>query len=197
MNEKTVGDYTKLITSQHRNKERFIQMLEEVSSPMVGFFNFFATLNSKYDVDTANDPYLETLARWTGTPLIIPGAAIEEYFGFSDQENALTFGETDDPTVGGYFRESGQSGTGGLVPKGELLRRLIKAKILKNKSTGCLVETKEILTLVLDHDQFKVIDNENMTVTFKNLYPQFTKTHKILVQLFFPLPSGVQLIIEE
>lgn len=197
MNEKAVGDYTKLITSQHRNKEKFVQMLEEVSSPMVGFFNFLATLNSKYDVDTANDPYLETLARWTGTPLIIPGASIDEYFGFIDQENSLTFGETNDPSVGGFFRESGQSGVGGLTPKGEFLRRLIQAKILKNKSTGCIIETKEILKLVLNHDQFKVIDNENMTVTFKNLSQQFTTTHKILIQIFFPLPSGVQLIIED
>ncbi len=195
MGNKTADDYVNLITSQHRQKEKFIAMIKAVSQPMTDCFNFLSNLHSKYDVDNANDPYLETLAHWTGTPTIIPGAAQLEYFGFEDQENSLTFGETDDPDVGGYFRESGQSGTGGLIPKGEFLRRLIQAKILKNHSSGNINETREILRLVLNHDQFKVIDNNDMTVSFINLSPRFTDTEKILVRMFFPLPSGVELII--
>ncbi|KXZ65489.1 hypothetical protein AVENLUH5627_02779 [Acinetobacter venetianus] len=197
MDSKTVESYTALVTSQHRQKEKFISTLGAVSSPMIDCFNFLAELNSNFDVDKANDPYLETLARWTGTPLVIPGAAILEYFGFIDQENALTFGETNDPEIGGYFRESGQTGTGGLMPSGEFLRRLIQAKILKNKSTGCIYETNEILKLVMNHDKFKVFDNSDMTVTYKNLASVFTNTHKILIGMFFPLPSGVKLIIED
>lgn len=196
MNDKTIGDYASLITSQHKHKERFNLMIKAVSQPMIDCFNFLKNLNSKYDVENSNDPYLETLARWTGTPLIIAGAAQLEYFGFDDQENALTFGEIGDPSVGGYFRESGQSGTGGLVPTGEFLRRLIQAKILKNHSTGNIKETKQILSLVLDHDQFKVMDNNDMTVSFINLAPRITATDKILVRMFFPLPSGVELLIE-
>ncbi|MEX5443418.1 DUF2612 domain-containing protein [Acinetobacter schindleri] len=196
MNDKTTDYYVGLITSQHRQKEKFIAMVKAVSQPMTDCFNFLSNLHSKYDVDNANDPYLETLAHWTGTPLIIPGAAQLEYFGFEDQENSLTFGETDDPDVGGYFRESGQSGTGGLIPKGEFLRRLIQAKILKNHSTGNIDETREILRLVLNHDQFKVIDNNDMTVSFINLAPRMIDADKILVRMFFPLPSGVELIIE-
>lgn len=195
MNDKTTDDYVSLITSQHRQKEKFIAMVKAVSQSMTDCFNFLNNLHSKYDVENTSDPYLETLAHWTGTPTIIPGAAQLEYFGFEDQENSLTFGETDDPDVGGYFRESGQSGTGGLIPKGEFLRRLIQAKILKNHSSGNINETREILRLVLNHDQFKVIDNNDMTVSFINLSPRFTDTEKILVRMFFPLPSGVELII--
>ncbi len=192
---KTIDDYKKLITSQHRAKEKFIAMIEAVNSPLVDCFNFLRNLHSKYDADTATDPYLETLARWTDTPLVIPGAAQLEYFGFIDQENALTFGETDDLDIGGYFRESGQSGTGGLTPKGQFLRNLIKAKVLKNVSTGNIDQTKEIFKLVLNHDQFKVTDNRDMSVTFKFLTRE-SYADKILVQLFFPLPAGVSLIIE-
>lgn len=197
MDNKKITDYTGLITSQHRHKENFIAMIEAVSQPMIDCFNFLNSLNSKFDIDSAGDPYLEVLARWTGTPLIIQGVTQLEYFGFIDQENSLTFGETDNPDVGGYFRESGQSGTVGLIPTGDFLRRLIKAKILKNKSTGNINETKEILGFVLNHNQFKVIDNNDMTVTFKNLATQFTTTQKTLVQMFFPLPAGVELIIED
>lgn len=193
--DKKIDDYIKLITSQHRSKEKFIAMIEAVNYPLVDCFNFLSNLHGKYDADTATDPYLETLARWTGTPLIIPGAAQLEYFGFIDQENALTFGETDNPSIGGYFRESGQSGTGGLTPKGQFLINLIKAKILKNVSTGNIDQTKEIFKLVLNHDQFKVTDNRDMSVTFKFLTRE-SHADKILVQLFFPLPAGVSLIIE-
>lgn len=196
MHDKKVDDYVRLITSQHRHKEKYIAMIKAVSQPMTDCFNFLKNLNSKFDVETAEDPYLNILAHWTGTPLIIPGAAQLAYFGFEDQENSLTFGELEDPEIGGYFRESGQSGTGGLVPKGEFLRRLIQAKILKNHSTGNIEETKQILSLVLNHDQFKVIDNNDMSVTYINQAPRMTDTDKILVRMFFPLPSGVELIIE-
>lgn len=196
MDDKKVDDYVRLITSQHRHKEKYIAMIKAVSQPMTDCFNFLKNLNSKFDVETAEDPYLNILAHWTGTPLIIPGAAQLAYFGFEDQENSLTFGELDDPDVGGYFRESGQSGTGGLVPKGEFLRRLIQAKILKNHSTGNIEETKQILSLVLNHDQFNVVDNGDMSVTFINQASRMTDTDKILVRMFFPLPSGVELIIE-
>lgn len=197
MDNKSINEYLSLITSQHSQKIKFVESIKAVISPVIDCHNMLSNLSEFHDLETADGKCLENLAHWTGVPLIIPGAEQLEYFGFVDQENSLTFGETDDPTVGGYFRESGQSGTGGLIPSGDFLRRLIKAKILKNKSTGHINETKEILKLVLNHDQFKVIDNENMTVTFKNLAEQFTNTHKILIQLFFPLPLGVQLIIEE
>lgn len=197
MDNKKVDDYVRLITSQHKHKEKYIAMIKAVSQPMTDCFNFLNGLHSKFDVDNADDPYLEILAHWTGTPLLIPGAAQLEYFGFEDQENSLTFGETDDPEIGGYFRESGQSGTGGLTPTGDFLRRLIKARILKNKSTGNINESKAILELALNHSHFKVFDNKDMTVTFKNLATQFTTMQRILVQMFFPLPAGVELIIED
>lgn len=194
MDDKNIEQYTDLITSQHRHKPKFIAIVKAVNTTIIDCFNFLSQLNSKYDIDTAKDPYLETLAYWTGTLLLIPGVEALEYFGFIDQENALTFGEQDISEAGGYFRESGQSGTGGLVPTGELLRQLIKAKILKNQSIGNILESKEIIKLVLGHDLFTVKDNQDMTVTF-TCHTVFNNMHKTLVQLFFPLPAGVQLII--
>ena len=197
MDSKNINEYLGLVTSQHRQKTRFIESIRVAITPIVGCQNLLSKMSELHDLETATGNCLEQLALWTGTPLIIPGAAQLEYFGFIDQENAMTFGETDDPEVGGYFRESGQSGTGGLIPTGDFLRRLIKAKILKNKSTGNINETKAILEFALNHNQFKVIDNNDMTVTFKNLATQFTTMQKILVRMFLPLPTGVELIIED
>lgn len=197
MDSKNINEYLGLVTSQHRQKTKFIESIRVAITPIVGCQNLLSKMSELHDLETATGNSLEQLALWTGTPLIIPGAAQLEYFGFIDQENAMTFGETDDPSIGGYFRESGQSGTGGLTPTGDFLRRLIKAKILKNKSTGNINETKPILELALNHSHFKVFDNKDMTVTFKNLATQFTTMQKILVQMFFPLPAGVELIIED
>ena len=197
MDSKNINEYLGLVTSQHRQKTKFIESIRVAITPIVGCQNLLSKMSELHDLETATGNCLEQLALWTGTPLIIPGAAQLEYFGFIDQENAMTFGETDDPSIGGYFRESGQPGTGGLTPTGDFLRRLIKAKILKNKSTGNINETKAILELALNHSHFKVFDNRDMTVTFKNLATQFTTMQKILVQMFFPLPAGVELIIED
>lgn len=197
MDSKNTDEYLKLITSQHNQKPNFTESIKASISPIIDCHNMLSRLSEFHDLETASGKCLENLAHWVGAPLIIPGATQLVFFGFDDQENSLTFGELSDPSVGGYFRESGQSGTDGLIPTGDFLRRLIKAKILKNKSTGNINETKEILGLVLDHDQFKVIDNNDMTVTFKNLSTQFTATQKILVQMFLPLPAGVDLIFED
>lgn len=197
MDSKNINEYLGLVTSQHRQKTKFIESIRVAITPIVGCQNLLSKMSELHDLETATGNSLEQLALWTGTPLIIPGAVQLEYFGFIDQENAMTFGETDDPSIGGYFRESGQSGTGGLTPAGDFLRRLIKARILKNKSTGNINETKAILELALNHGHFKVFDNKDMTVTFKNLATQFTTMQRILVQMFFPLPAGVELIIED
>lgn len=189
--------YIGLITSQHREKPLYAASVNASISPLIDCLNFLDQLNDNYEIETAGDPYLQTLAHWTGAPLIISGAEQLEYFGFIDQENSLTFGETDNPDVGGYFRESGQSGTVGLIPTGDFLRRLIKAKILKNHCTGNIDETKEILSLVLNHNDFIVTDNQDMTVTFTNLSARFAGVDKTLVKMFFPLPAGVELIIED
>jgi hypothetical protein len=197
VDSKNINEYLGLVTSQHRQKTKFIESIRVAITPIVGCQNLLSKMSELHDLETATGNSLEQLALWTGTPLIIPGAAQLEYFGFIDQENAMTFGETDDPSIGGYFRESGQSGTGGLTPAGDFLRRLIKARILKNKSTGNINESKAILELALNHSHFKVFDNKDMTVTFKNLATQFTTMQRILVQMFFPLPAGVELIIED
>ncbi len=196
MGSTNTNTYVDLVTSQHSQKPKFKESLSVAISPIVDCQNMLSQLSEFHDLETASGKCLENLAYWTGTPVIIPGATQLEFFGFIDQENSLTFGETDDPDIGGYFRESGQSGTGGLTPKGELLRRLIRAKILKNHSTGNINETQEILELVLNHKQFKVVDNNDMSVSFISSAPRFTDTDRILVRMFFPLPSGVELIIE-
>jgi hypothetical protein len=69
-------------------------------TPIVGCQNLLSKMSELHDLETATGNCLEQLALWTGTPLIIPGAAQLEYFGFIDQENAMTFGETDDPSIG-------------------------------------------------------------------------------------------------
>lgn len=195
--DRNTNEYVNLVTSQHRQKPKFIESIKVAISPIIDCQNMLLNLSRFHDLETAQGKCLENLAHWTGTPLIIPGAAQLEYFGFEDQPSSLTFGETDDLSIGGYFRESGQTGTGGLVPAGEFLRCLIQAKILKNHSTGNLDETKDILNLVLGHVEFRVTDNHDMTVTFTNLSSRFTKVDRILVEMFFPLPAGVELIIED
>ena len=134
MGSTNTNTYVDLVTSQHSQKPKFKESLSVAISPIVDCQNMLSQLSEFHDLETASGKCVENLAYWTGTLVIIPGATQLEFFGFIDQENSLTFGETDDPDIGGYFRESGQSGTGGLTPKGELLRRLIRAKILKNQS---------------------------------------------------------------
>ncbi|WP_269914784.1 DUF2612 domain-containing protein [Acinetobacter sp. HY1485] len=187
------NEYTNLITSQYKNSPHFIANLIAVTNPIIDIQNFLKDLNSYYDLDTATNDRLKTIAYWVNAPLLISGAVQLGFFGFDTQESALTFGEIGEPDIGGYFREIGQDGTSGLTPSGEFLRQLIKAQILKNNSTGHIKDTKKILSLVLGHELFSIVDNQNMTVTFK-FNTDYSSVQKILVQMFFPIPVGVSLL---
>lgn len=187
--------YVALLTSQHRDKPKFRKTVETLISPLIDCLECLNGLNDKFDLETATGDQLQIIADWVGAPNSIPNSVPVAYFGFQGQSGSLTWREVDDPSViSGYWRESGMSGFTALEMSPQLFKKVIKAKILLNKSDCSEQSAKEIISLVIDKP-FKFKDNLNMTITFSFL-ESYEVFERELVKLMFPLPSGVRLIFE-
>lgn len=190
----TTDGYLSLITSEHQNKPKFMSMMRVLIDPLVDRLNFLNNLNSYFDQDTATGDQLQIIADWCGAPNSVPNSAFIPYFGFSDQDGTLGFGEIGEPTTGGYWRDVGMAAYRATTMSIDLFRRVIKAQILLNKSDCTQSSAKEIISLVTDK-QFKFTDNLDMTITFAFL-ETYTTQDRELVRLMFPRSSGVKLIFE-
>lgn len=188
-------DYLNLIINQHRTKPKFKNTVQVSIEPILDCIEVLKNLHEKFDLDTASGDQLRMLAEWVGAPTVVPDSVALPFFGFRDQPESLTFGETDDPEVGGYFRETGMNSFRGETISPQQLPNVIKAKILLNHCDCTLDDAFEICKLLTDVP-FKLKDNRNMTVTFEFL-ADFQTFDKELVRLLFPLPSGVELIFAD
>lgn len=187
--------YIALLTSQHRDKPKFRKTVEALINPLIDCLEFLNGLNEKFDLETATGDQLQIIADWVGAPNSIPNAVPVAYFGFQGQPGSLTWRDTEYPNnKSGYWRESGMSGYTALKMSPQLFKKVIKAKILLNKSDCSEQSAKEIISLVIDK-QFKFRDNLNMTITFTFL-ESYEVYERELVKLMFPVPSGVRLIFE-
>lgn len=187
--------YVALLTSQHRDKPKFRKTVEVLINPLIDCLEFLNSLNGKFDLETATGDQLQIIADWVGAPNSIPNAVPVPFFGFQGQPGSLTWRDIDDPSIkSGYWRESGMSGYTALAMSPQLFKKVIKAKILLNKSDCSEQSAKEIISLVIDK-QFKFKDNLNMTITFTFL-ESYDVYERELVKLMFPVPSGVRLIFE-
>ncbi|MFW1806029.1 DUF2612 domain-containing protein [Acinetobacter baumannii] len=188
-------DYLNLIINEHRSKPKFRQTVKESIEPILDCMSVLQSINEKFDLDSATGDQLRIIAEWVGSPLVVPNIVNLPFFGFDGQPEALTFGETDNPDIGGFWRESGVSSYRGQSIPPQKLPSVVKAKILLNNCDCTLDEAYEICKL-LTAVPFKLKDNRDMTVTFEFL-ANFQPIDKELVRLLFPLPSGVELIFSD
>ncbi|MBJ9381674.1 DUF2612 domain-containing protein [Acinetobacter baumannii] len=187
--------YLNLIINEHRSKPKFRQTVKESIGPILDCMSVLQSINEKFDLDSATGDQLRIIAEWVGAPLVVPNIVPLPFFGFDGQPEALTFGETDNPDIGGFWRESGVSSYRGQSIPPKKIPNVVRAKILLNNSDCTLDEAFEICKLLTDVP-FKLKDNRDMTVTFEFL-AEFQPIDKELVRLLFPLPSGVELIFSD
>ncbi|MBF7687092.1 DUF2612 domain-containing protein [Acinetobacter rathckeae] len=188
------SSFLSLITSQHRSQPKFNAAVRVSIEPIIDVINCLQSMNGHFDLATATGDQLQIIADWVGAPNAIPNAIPIPFFGFDDQDGSLPFGELDDSTVGGYWRESGMNDSTAKAMDTDLFRKVIYAKIFLNQSDCSEQSAIDILSLILTK-KFKFVDNLDMSITFT-----FLDTYEVwereLVRMMFPLPSGVKLRFE-
>lgn len=191
----SIDKYIKLLTNQHREKPKFEATIRSSIEPILNNKDSITSLPSFFDLDTATGDQLITIAKWVGAPTAIADAIPKPYFGFDGQPEALTFGETDNPEIGGFWRESGAPSNLPGAINSDLLRKVIKAQIYKNSCTCSIFDAYYILGLVLDTTPFTITDSDEMWVEI-NIDGE-SLSNRQLAKVMFPKPAGVELRLSD
>lgn len=142
-------DYTKLITSQHSSKPKYMAWMKVLSDALSDCLAVAQSLNTLFDVDSAVGAQLDAVGLRVGQPRVVPNVITLNYFGFEDTEvTVYQFGELSDPSVGGRFYDLGDP-VGSTVLLGDPeYRTAIRARIARNQYDGSLAALEQALMYI-------------------------------------------------
>lgn len=187
----SINKYLGLIINEHR-KPKFEKIVEISVNPILDCLDVLENLNSKFELETADNSQLDIIAEWVGAPDSISNSVPVPFFGFKDQLDSLPFGEQDGTSWGGYWRESGMNSYKALTMSSSIYKQAVKAQIKLNQSDCSIESAKEIIESITDKT-FKIKDNSDMSVTFTFL-ENYEDWEREFIRTMFPLPAGVRLI---
>lgn len=134
-----LGEYTALITSEHRDKPRFMAVVGALVQPLVDQMNVLQSMPGKFDLDNAVGVQLDDVGLWVGVSRKIRTPLTGIYFSFDI--DGLGF---DQGTWKGPFDPD----TGLTVLDDDTYRLVIRAKIGANHWDGTLASSAAILNSI-------------------------------------------------
>ena len=168
-----VAPYLSLVTSEHRDKPKFIETLSFVLQPIVDTLAQMRTFTAKFDIDVAAGVQLDIVGQWVGQSRELQTALTGAYFAFD--------------TLGVGFDEGAWKGpfdptTGLFILADESYRLLLKAKVLNNKWNGTIPQAYEIWDALFEGTGFGLLIQD-----FGNMH--------MLYALTGPVPDAVTLAL--
>lgn len=150
-------EYTALITSEHRDKPRFMAVVGALVQPLVDQMNVLQSMPGKFDLDNAVGVQLDDVGLWVGVSRKIRTPLTGIYFSFDI--DGLGF---DQGTWKGPFDPD----TGLTVLDDDTYRLVIRAKIGANRWDGTLESSAAILNSIFGADTHVFIeDHQDMSMT--------------------------------
>ena len=174
--------YINLVTSEHRQKPKFIATIEATTNPYASLQVLLEAMPGKFDLASAAGEQLDVIGLWVGASREVVAPPLNLYvdIGYVD----IGYFENDDP-----FEDT-------VLLDDDTYRLLIKAKIGANHWDGTMGSTKAILQAVFGPEsQVFIQDNQDMSmwvgVVGKPLPPIY---EALLTQGHIPLkPEGVRI----
>lgn len=145
--------------TQFKESVNFIGYLKALLVEANNLEEVFTSLLTERWIDTAVGRQLDILGKIVGQPRVIVNATQLFYFGFSPNAGAQSFGDINDPSVGGRFRSIGESTTGNRVLTDAEYREYIKIRIVKNSITPTMLAMQEFFQTLLNTPNINIIDN--------------------------------------
>lgn len=150
-----VNTYLGLITSEHRDKEKFQAMVQAVTSFYVQLQSTLSSLIAKFDIDTATGAQLDIIGRWAGISRFIRSPLTGVYFEWGTDSVGWSQGVWQ-----GTF-----SPTSGLAElPDDMYRTLIRAKIAANRWNGTIPSAYDIWEEVFPNNRVIIEDNQDMSI---------------------------------
>lgn len=141
---------------QYRTKPKALGTIKAIYKETDLTFQNIIQISDILNIDTATGYALDLVGRHIGVSRVLPTVIAKEYFGWLEDDSALSFG------VGEFYRY-GDALSASVVLNDNNYRFFIRARITKNYQTGTIENiVKSIQFVVGNHSN--VIDIQNMTM---------------------------------
>jgi len=183
-----ITEYLNLITSEHRDKPKFVAMLSVLLQGLTDAKAVIQSLPSKFDIDTAVGVQLDAVGQWIGRTRVLNVPISDVYFAWGT------------PGLGwsqGIWYQTGDPTNSVMSLPDEQYRLLLKATAAANGWDGTVPDAYRIWNVLFEGTGYGVIivDNQNMSMTL-GLYG---KVPDVLTQALFTggyldlRPEGVRI----
>ena len=141
---------------QYRTKPKALGTIRAVYKETDLTFQNIIQIADILNIDTATGYALDLVGRHIGVSRVLPTAIAKEYFGWLEDDSALSFG------VGEFYRYA-DSLSASVVLNDNDYRFFIRARITKNYQTGTIENIVKSIQFVIGNHS-NVIDIQNMTM---------------------------------
>lgn len=183
---KTTDDYTNLITSEHKDRAKFVDTVSTSTLAPVDIQNVMSKINASFDVDTAIGVQLDIVGTWVGVTRFIKTPIGGIYF------------EWDNADVGwelGIWKDEFDPSSGIVRLPDEFYRTLIKAKIASNRWNGTIPGAYDIWETLFPDNTIVIQDQQDMSIVIGITGKKLDAlTLALLTGGYIPLkPEGVRI----
>lgn len=141
---------------QYRTKPKALGTIRAIYKETDLTFQNTIQIADILNIDTATGYALDLVGRHIGVSRVLPTAIAKEYFGWLEDDSALSFG------VGEFYRY-GDALSASVILNDNDYRFFIRAKITKNYQNGTIENIVKSIQFVVGNNS-NVIDIQNMTM---------------------------------
>ena len=141
---------------QYRTKPKALGTIKAIYKETDLTFQNIIQISDILNIDTATGYALDLVGRHIGVSRVLPTVIAKEYFGWLEDDSALSFG------VGEFYRY-GDALSASVVLNDNDYRFFIRAKITKNYQNGTIENIVKSIQFVVGNNS-NVIDIQNMTM---------------------------------
>lgn len=191
-------DYTEQALSrviqQYKDKENFNKVIELYAGIARDLELSQQDLYHLNNIDLMTGKNLDIIGEIVDQPRVLIDADELDFFGFDGAVGAQSFGDVNDSTIGGRFRDYYESTTGTVVVADAEYRILIRARIAKNFTACTHRETVEQIGFVLGIEDYSV-DEKTMSLII-GVGQELTELQAFLLKEHDLIPRGAGISIE-
>ena len=140
------------VTEQFKDKPVFDKFLQLILAGLSDCQFAIKDLLQKRSIDEAFGEQLDIIGRIVGQPRELISLDVYKYFAFLGYPNGDTFGDKNDPSVGGLFYSRGTPLGGNYRLDDPTYRLFIKSKIIKNRTASTPEELISFVQFIFGQD---------------------------------------------
>lgn len=190
-----------MLDSDESGAQVFDKYLQLLLGGKIELQEVFRQLMQERSIDTAVGAQLDIIGEIVGQPRELIDTALLTFFAFDGYPDAKSYGDLNNPSVGGPYYDINNPLAGNTLLTDEQYRLFIKAKIIKNNTQATPNQFIEFMRFVFGVDlnlivaegdaEFTLMIGDELT-SFEKVLLNYTSYSSGYPSRFIPKPIGVR-----